>query len=302
MKYFFLKILGFLFLISIGVFCVFLLADGNSDPFYVRFTTKRQKSIILGTSKAAQGLQPQVFNEVLGREDFYNYSFTTGHSPYGPAYLRSIRKKIDPSTRNGIFILTVDPYSISSRSKNPNDSLSFVENELAVGDVNFVNYRPNLEYLIKHYPEQYIYILTKKLDYVNNDFLHDDGWYEVNIKMNDSLVNFRSKGQFERYERKLKTFKYSHIRIDYLIKTIDFLEKHGTVYLVRLPVSKKFLKLEERLMPDFDTKIKWISKNKNIPYKHFKDQNDYLYVDGVHLYKDSGVKVSERIAKWIKNN
>jgi hypothetical protein len=301
MNYFIIKILVFLLIFTLGILGIFFLADGNSDAFYVRFTTPKQNSLILGTSKAAQGLQPKIFNRILEREDFFNYSFTAGHSPYGPTYLSSIKKKINYTSTNGVYILTIDPYSISSRHINPNDSSNFIENDLALGDINFVNYGPNLEYLINHYSLQYIYILTKKLNFVNNDFLHADGWYEVNINMKDSLVKIRMKEQYDRYIEKQKTYTFSQVRLDYLIKTIKFLKEHGKVYLVRLPVSDEFLEIEHSIMPDFAEKIEYVVQETNVPYKHFNNNEVYLYSDGVHLYKDSGVKVSECIAKWIKD-
>lgn len=60
-------------------------ADGYTDPFYIRFTTPKQNNLILGTSRAAQGLQPDVFKDIL-ETDVYNYAFTVTHSPYGPTY------------------------------------------------------------------------------------------------------------------------------------------------------------------------------------------------------------------------
>ena len=87
-----------LFLISIITLSVisfiFLKADGYTDPFYIRFTTPKQQNLILGTSRAAQGIQPRFFKEMMG-VDIYNYAFTIGQSPYGPVYLKSIKRKFN---------------------------------------------------------------------------------------------------------------------------------------------------------------------------------------------------------------
>ena len=101
-------------------------------PFYVRFTSPTQHNLIIGTSRAAQGIQPTVLNEIIPNKSFFNYAFTAAQSPFGPVYLKSIQKKIDTTTKNGIFIVTVDPWSISSKSKDPNDSSKFRENNLAL--------------------------------------------------------------------------------------------------------------------------------------------------------------------------
>jgi hypothetical protein len=56
-------------------------------------------------------------------------------------------------------------------------------------------------------------------------------------------------------------------------------------------------------MPDFDEKINVIATNTNVGYFSFKKlENNYQYVDGNHLYKSSGKKVSATIASWISSN
>src|SRR5680860_474755 len=219
------------FSMAYGVFC---LADGDADHYYARFATPVQSSLILGTSKAAQGLQPAIINEVLGRKDIYNYSFTLPHSSFGPAYLNSIKKKVNPQTKNGVFIITVDPFSVSAKLENLNDSLNFRENGRFISIEN-VTSKPNLSYLLHHYPHQYIYLLTHKLDYVHNDHLHDDGWAEINLPMNEDIVETRTNAKIEEYTKNRYQFGFSEMRFSYLEKTIQFLQQHGKVYLVRLP-------------------------------------------------------------------
>ena len=87
MKKLFLKILFFHYA-SVLFYSIFIQVDGNTDPYYKRFTTPTNNSLILGVSKAAQGLQPQVFNNILNRKDLFNYSFTISSSPYGKLYLK----------------------------------------------------------------------------------------------------------------------------------------------------------------------------------------------------------------------
>ena len=96
-------ILQLALILSVLIGCIFLVlnkADGGTDPFYIRFTTPKQQNLILGTSRAAQGLQPHVFDSICN-VNFYNYSFTIAHSPYGPTYLNSIKKKLNKAgTKN----------------------------------------------------------------------------------------------------------------------------------------------------------------------------------------------------------
>jgi hypothetical protein len=282
---------------------VFFIADGRSDPFYLRFTSQRQSSLIIGTSRAAQGLQPAVFNKIFykntGRQ-FYNYSFSLLDSPFGFAYYESIKKKLNPDTRDGIFVISVDPWSISSETKNPNDSADFAENKNFIGKTEYVNFDPNIPYLVQSYSEPYINILLKRKKKTAL-YLHEDGWLEVEVPMDSTAVakNLEVKLAFYR-KNYLPLYKLSSVRLNYLTKTIDFLQQHGRVYLVRLPVHKSMFEIENELMPGFDVKIDSIAKIKNVPYLNFRElKNEYQYVDGHHLYKTSGKEISALIAGWI---
>ena len=64
-------ILGLAIAASIGF--IFSKADGYSDAFYLKFTSSKKSNLILGTSKAAQGLQPDVLMNI-NKEDFFNLS------------------------------------------------------------------------------------------------------------------------------------------------------------------------------------------------------------------------------------
>lgn len=266
-----------------------------------RFTTPVKSSLVLGTSKSAMGIQPSVINKILNREDIYNYSFTLAHSSFGPAYLRSIKRKLDPETKNGIFIITVDPFSVSAKFENLNDSLNFRETKRFIS-INNVTASPNLSYLLHHFPHQYIYILTHKLEYVNNEHLHDDGWVEVNTEMDEESVKERTNSKIKEYAKNRYEFGFSEVRFSYLEKTIQFLQQHGQVYLVRLPVLKPLWEIEDSVVPDFDSKLKGLGNKYNVDIMSFKDETElYEYTDGYHLYKTSGAIVSDKIGEWIKN-
>jgi len=276
---------------------VFSMADGNTDPFYIRFTTPKQESLILGTSKAAQGLQPDIFNK-LCNTNLYNYAFTLGHSPFGATYLNSIKKKLKKESKSGIFIITVDPWSISSQSENPNDSISFKEVNRCLGNTIFVNIKPNIIYLVNNYDSKFYTILSKKRGH--NVYLHENGWLEVSVDMDSIKVNNRINTKIKTYRTEhLPAYKYSSLRFKYLQKTIEYLNNFGEVYLIRLPIHHRMMKVENDLMPDFNHKIEALIPMTNGYLDMTIFNNDYHYIDGNHLYKSSGKKVSEKIAQWI---
>jgi len=273
-------------------------ANGKTDPFYLRFTSPKQHSLILGTSRAAQGIQPSVLDSILPGSGFYNYSFTIGHSPYGPAYLNSIKKKLDHQTKNGIFILSVDPWSISSNANDPNNPDRFRERKLAIGKTPVVNIRPNFFYLINAYDKPFYHLLPRQKSSI---ILRDDGWLDVKFKIDSLKMEQLIEKKVDSYRKNnLKKYKFSDVRLEYLTKTITYLKNFGRVYLVRLPVHPRMMEIDEEFIPDFDQKIRQISEQTGTPYFDMSFMNDsILYTDGNHIYRESGKVVSARIGEWI---
>lgn len=304
MKKFLLHITLFGSVLLLSMFFVFYMADGRSDPYYLRFTSARQHSLIVGSSRAAQGLQPAVFDSIIYKNSnrhFYNYAFSLIDSPFGPAYYESIKRKLDPQKTDGIFIIAVDPWSISAAINGSKDPTGFQENKTFMGKTRYVNMNPNLFYLLHSYEEPYVNILRKwRSGVVLN--LQEDGWLHVNIAP-DSAARVRSAERKLAFYKTnyLSTYKFSALRFEYLARTIDLLQKYGKVYLVRLPVVKYMYDIENELMPDFDKKIQDLASTRNIGYFNFRQlENEYLYVDGHHLHHSSGIKVSALIALWIQ--
>lgn len=132
-------------------------------------------------------------------------------------------------------------------------------------------------------------------------FLHENGWLEVTVSMESMEVEKRTNRIARTYrEENLAVFQYSSLRFQYLKKTIEFLCKHGEVYLVRLPIHPRMMDIEYELMPDFTNVMEKLTPLTE-GYLDLTELNDkYQYTDGNHLYKDSGKEVSIVIAEWIQ--
>lgn len=297
MKKFLFITCGFIFALFVFFYIVFSQANGYTDAYYLRLATPKQSSLIIGTSRAAQGIKPTVINQVLNRNDLFNYAFTLGHSPYGPTYLNSIKNKLLPATKDGVFILAVDPWSISNANDDPNDPTQFREADLLLGTTFSVTSRPNIDYLIENYDEPY-YKLLYNTD--KTKLLHEDGWLEINVPIDEGIMNQRIQTKIKEYQDHAVNFKKSDTRLQYLNETIGFLKQHGEVYLVRLPVSPGLMEIEDQFMPEFNSLIEKLAAKNNSSYYNMSPLNaDFIYTDGNHLYKDSSDGVSELIAKWI---
>lgn len=292
----------YIFYCLVGVYIIFSFADGSSDAFYLKFTSPQQSNLIIGSSRAAQSIVPSTIKEKIG-VDFYNYGFTIAHTPYGRAYYKSIEKKLDKSTDNGIFLLCVNPWTLSAMTANPEDSLHFREVGSFIDKTNFVNLKPNVEYLVESYTTKYADILLNKGrvgDY-QTFFVHDDGWLEVTIESDMISSEARIKNKVNSYQKKLRQYSgISQNRLGYLSKTITLLQQHGTVYLVRIPVNEDFYQLELELEDNFDSLMLDISKKHQIDYLNFIDErSNYQYTDGHHLDIPSAKRFSALLAQKI---
>ena len=286
-------------IVSITYGALGFLADGYTDPFYVRFTTPKQKSMILGTSRAAQGIIPKVLNLKLVGEKFegeiFNYGFTIIQSPYGKVYYHAIDEKLDKRTKNGLFILAVDPWAFC---ENKIQGMQFIESELELAKITNFNSYPNYDYLRNAYRESMFELVMNKINPDKTIFLHDDGWLEVTIDTSRNFIIANTKEKISDYKKKIALQSFSKERFYYFNKIVKLLKKHGTVVMVRIPVGKEMFSLENDFFSDFNNRMIDISKKQNIHFLSYKDM-DYLYPDGNHLHKSSGLKFSEKLSKDI---
>ena len=114
MKTFIIKTSTFTLLFAAGIYLyILLLADNETDGYYGRFTTPAYSSLILGSSRAGQGIEPDILNAHLGLKNdaFFNYSFTVFKSAFGDPYLEAIKRKLKDPVDAGFFILELNPWS-----------------------------------------------------------------------------------------------------------------------------------------------------------------------------------------------
>lgn len=297
----------FLFKISIyiagAVFLFALLgsfADGNTDDNYLHFAVEKPQNIILGDSRGSQAVLPGILGKKLGKQ-FDNFSLNVVESPYGPVYFEAIKKKIHPDTKNGIFIITVDPWNLSLNTKI-RQLKNFPEEHSPLKNMYFYDLSPNYEYLLKNYSRSWFKIFSEREETgKSNTFLHKDGWLEVTVDMDkDSLVKRElSKENFFRDDL-ARTQTISQVRMNSLEDIIRFLKNKGTVYLVRIPTGEKIRVIESSYSPDFNEKMKAVSKKHAVRYLDFSPKSkDYRYTDGNHMYKESGKVFTAQIADSI---
>lgn len=302
MKRFLLKISPYV----LGIVLVFAVlgafADGNTDDNYRHFAVPKPQNMILGDSRGSQAVIPDILQPKLSVA-FDNFSLNVVESPYGKIYLEAVKRKLDPETKNGIFILTVDPWNLSL-NKNIKSIKEYPEEHSPLKNMHFYDWSPNYEYLLKHYSRSWFKIYSEREETgKSNTYLHKNGWLEVNVDMNKDSVAVREKNKIDFYNKLAAENRLSIERIQALKQIINYLKSKGKVFIVRIPASKSIIEIENEKYPDFSGLMAEIARQNHIKFFDFSASYDkYLYTDGNHMYKESGKVFSSQIADSILAN
>jgi len=288
------------------------LRRGYVDAFYARFAAPPAGSLVLGTSRAAQAIKPSVLAARLGSRyegPWLNYSFTLAESPYGPGYLSSIKRKLMPGTRRGLFVLAVDPWSLSLLNKLPyrgatnplrlgEKTVIFPEEKSMVSQLASVSQNPNLDYLA-HYLHKPFYQLLLNTDTARViERLHPDGWLEIALPpptANPALLQRRTAEKLATYRGLATSSHLAGQRLASLHSTIIFLQTHGQVVLVRLPTGPDMAAVETSYRPDFDQTMQKLANSCGIRYLNYL-RLPYPTNDGNHLTRGAAAQLSQRLA------
>ncbi|WP_186755618.1 hypothetical protein [Echinicola salinicaeni] len=289
--------------ISLSFIFIWAIEDGNADPFAMRFTTGKKSALILGNSRAAQGLIPEFIEQEVkgsGSFDLYNYSFGIGYSAYGPVYLNSIMDKLDQASKEGLFIVTVDPWALVEGGERPNDPSFFPELDSPLANLENQNFKPHLSYMINWFSSSYYEIIHRHFRPANERLHRENGWLELVLPMDSATVNYRIQQKVRDFENGYKNLQLSQTRLEYLEKTIKVLKSHGKVVLVYLPAHPEIMKYDQLVLPDFQIMMERLSEKYTIPFKDYSEQaGKFTYTDGIHLYQASGRRLSKDLGKWI---
>jgi hypothetical protein len=143
MNIFLFKILKIFLLTFILIFALISvtthLLRNRLDPYYVKLLAPSKGGLILGDSRALQGLDPDQFDFPIE-----NFAFTIGHSPYDASYIKLIRKKI-PKGRGFQHLVSVTPWSLINNIGSKEDFNPFFTESLKLPLFN-----PNFEYISKY--------------------------------------------------------------------------------------------------------------------------------------------------------
>ncbi|SFT41641.1 hypothetical protein SAMN04489724_0661 [Algoriphagus locisalis] len=296
---FLFKILLFSGVPVASLIAVFLIENGYSDFYYQRFTTGKQSSLIIGDSKAAQGIVPSILNENINSSknvDFYNYSFTANNSPFGKYYSESVLNKVY-NTSGNYFIVCVDIWAFLVSKDKPSD---FIEKDGFISMVTNPNQNPNFLYMLFHFNRSFYDIILRNLDH-SYFKLHDDGWLELKLPMDKVSIRDRHLEKLNSIKIQSESLIFSESRFNEFSMLVNNLNELGKVFLVKLPVSDSVMQYEDKIYPDLERRIQEFSLNSNIQYFEFDSiSSNYVYTDGLHLSKDSSIEFTSLLSIILK--
>ncbi len=297
-------------LTSTYYFAMWKLSQGQIDYFYYKFTAET-KSMIIGGSRAGDGISPEVIKQNFGKDKFdfpiLNFAFAHQISDMGPVYFKAIEKKLDKNTKKGLFIVEVNPASFSILKTMSDDSITLAHENTILADMHHFNTNPNFEYIRKNYthPLYKCFDKSRKIDIIR--YSHKDGWQEV-MKKCDSYevskdeISKWKQGKLDESDKMQKYFTPSKARIQYLEKVIRYFKKYGQVFLVRVPMSKEFLDRENDYWPEFNPLIEDIAAANSIGYFDYSlDGDTYETYDGSHLFGSAAKLFTQQLCNDIKS-
>ena len=261
------------------------------DRIYFMLTHKSE-SVITGLSRAKM-ISPYVLQEELLLKSMpQNLAYSSSVTPYGAYYFSFLKKKLIKSKTGSIHIVCVSPFSIMDRVgawENGREANQVIYNS------KFVNSSPNIEYLWK--PSATI-LLEYRKSLLSRDIKltpHKNGWVEIVLGP-----------KFEKNKTDMnREFIYNSERNDYLKQTIDFLKTTGKIYMVRMPISKEMVQMEDALFPDFNEMMQVIANDQDVQYFDYSNTS-HLYefqdVPGHHLDAMNAQKFTKTLAIDIKQH
>ncbi|WP_224489102.1 hypothetical protein [Robertkochia flava] len=279
---------------------------------YSKFT-HQTPSLVLGLSRAHYAFDPATLDSVLEganyERPFQNFAFEKSQSPYGEVYLGAILKKIPENTSGGIFIMGVSPgsFSASNRLVTPEDIFEF-DSKTMLGKMSDYNSDPNLEFVRKCFGRSLYKGIFPQEHRISTVF-HDNGWEEFRLyapgyTISQADIDFWQEETVTGYT-KLAAVIPEHVsdyRLEWFSRTIDSLQHKGRVFLVRIPMHRGVLALEDGVWPSFDREMDSIARLKHITYLNYRNRSeDFETYDGSHLHSESAKAFSRDVARAIRD-
>jgi len=289
------KILAFTLpaIIAVIVSCE-MFPESFVDYYYAK-VTHEGKSLIIGTSRASQGLIPDSLMKGTKFDGpMLNFAFSSFESAFDEGYYNAIKEKLDDNIKNGLFIIEIDPAAIYINESMP------LSKKLS-GQIIFHG-NPNYEYMYRNINPFYK-IIEQRNFRDDKSIQHPNGWMEVTLPLDSMSVKSRGEVKLKVARETFPQCTLSKERIHYLRETIRLLKDHGKVMMIKIPAWKPIQDVENKYSPDLNKVLQQIGMEMNIKYYDFTaNSSNFSYADGNHLDEKSAKKFSAELNKLILEN
>ena len=264
------------------------------DCFYPKLTHSAEH-LILGISRAATGIAPEVLKAELGLKGrMLNFAFVGAVTPYGVDYHQLVRRKISKGKETPVFILSVNPDNLS---QNRYKAL-WSEGAHPIYDLFLVNINPNVEYFLRKIRRKKSTILDNDPPEKNESFrFFEGGW--MGLKDRKGAASLEDEAaEIDRISTKKIP---SPERIQALSELINALSKRGTVVLVRMPVTSKVRRKETQIFPGFNQEMLQLAEQYKVPFLDYSERAEaYSFFDANHLNVEGAIAFTHDLAQDIK--
>jgi hypothetical protein len=282
------SIISLVFVLALHFYAAYV-AGGRFDDNYNKFTMEAKGSLILGSSRATHGLNPEFILE----NKITNFAFDAFSSPFSKEYNSSIYSYLGDSIKSkGVVVLEVNPWtlSIDTSLREPYREKSRI---LSKG-ISFGN-KPNFDFLFSDYKHGWGKIIMDEVLFPSKSkYLHENGWLEVSLDMAESSIQSRKSSLLRSYRKKAEVSVVSEYRINSLVELIDTLNNFKKIFIVKLPVCSELLEIETSFFNE-DSVYSLIQER--LPTTEFIELkfNDLRWIDGHHVYKNDVPIISKRL-------
>jgi hypothetical protein len=297
-----------LLLVTVYIGSSYKLTQGFVDSYYPKFTYK-SGSMVLGLSRGIYGITPSVIEEEFGNtisKPVLNFAFDRVQSRYGEVLLNAVKQKIDTTSKNGLYILSISPASFFVSKSMSDTNLDKLDEDRYLDRMTYFNLNPNFEYVRKCFDGSLYRAFIGSPEIIRKS--HKDGWIEFKEGFENYTV---SKKQIDGWkeENRLGYIKVgdmevkSEYRISKFKETVLYLQNYGRVVLVRMPLDKDFIELENKHWSNFDTRMNEIANNLDVSlFNYSKTTGDFRTFDGSHLFGTSAIKFTKILCEDIINS
>lgn len=261
---------------------------GKLGDVYPRVTSPAQQSLVIGTSRAAQDVNPAILNaslkDLYPSADLYNFAFHLDESTYNEEYIAAIRKKLAPHDgKKHLFVLAVDPWQFKADPE--------LYGHL---DLHSVTSRPNVEFLLRHFERSWFSLQPSHV------YINEQGRTEVDYEPRTAAQKAaNTETKLAVYREMAATYRYSTESERLMAQLATELKRRGDVVLVRLPSSAAMVDIERGICTDFTSRMHTLASQLACHYYDFSTQH-YDSNDGNHLTRQAGDDFSHALADSLR--